>query len=253
MIEEEYFPSIKDFKSEDADGVVYGQPKTMPWYPDGRAYHIDWPKQIIRKHAELKRFHEFLVNCDQVGSISRQEAVSMIPPVVLNVQKGDVVLDMCASPGSKTKQLIEMVTGTDVDPKLVGVNKERNAELPDGMVVANDFDPRRCYLLVHQASALDSPALVVTNHNGMSFPNIYKPNADGNGPDKSKPILFDRVLCDVPCSGDGTARKNIQVWQRWSPMDGPNQHHLQKRILTRGAEVLVLVVYGGCGDGVWWL
>ena len=39
----------------------------------------------------------------------RQEAVSMIPALLLGAKPGDVVLDMCASPGSKTKQLLEDV------------------------------------------------------------------------------------------------------------------------------------------------
>eukprot|EP01134_Creolimax_fragrantissima_P005034 CFRG5034T1 len=247
MIEEEYFPTLAHLEFDDETGQTYGQPKPMPWYPDGLAYYMDWPKSIIRKQPELKRFHQFLVNSDQVGSISRQEAVSMIPPVVLNVKKGHKVLDMCASPGSKTKQLIELVHGHEVNMTDSCATKDR--EFPDGLVVANDFDPRRCYLLVHQACALDSPCLVVTNHNGMTFPTMYNMRADGSGQDRSRPILFDRVLCDVPCSGDGTVRKNANVWQRWSPIDGPNQHYIQKKILFRGAEVLAVggeLVYSTC-------
>jgi 16S rRNA C967 or C1407 C5-methylase (RsmB/RsmF family) len=43
------------------------------------------------------------------GNISRQEAVSMIPPLMLDVQPHHIVLDMCAAPGSKTGQIIEMI------------------------------------------------------------------------------------------------------------------------------------------------
>ena len=42
-----------------------------------------------------------------LGNISRQESVSMIPPLVLDVKPHHKVLDMCAAPGSKTAQLIE--------------------------------------------------------------------------------------------------------------------------------------------------
>ena len=27
---------------------------------------------------------------------------------------------------------------------------------------------------------------------------------------------YDRVLCDVPCSGDGTLRKSPDLWRRWA-------------------------------------
>ena len=38
------------------------------------------------------------------------------------------------------------------------------------------------------------------------------------------PIKFDRILCDVPCSGDGTLRKNFDVWAKWNPVNGANLH-----------------------------
>ena len=45
----------------------------------------------------------------QVGSITRQEAVSMVPPLFLDVEPHHRVLDTCAAPGSKTFQLLEML------------------------------------------------------------------------------------------------------------------------------------------------
>ena len=33
----------------------------------------------------------------------------MIPPLAMDVTKDDVILDMCAAPGSKTSQIIEMM------------------------------------------------------------------------------------------------------------------------------------------------
>jgi hypothetical protein len=42
------------------------------------------------------------------GNITRQEAVSMVPPLALNVQPHHRCLDMCAAPGSKTTQILEV-------------------------------------------------------------------------------------------------------------------------------------------------
>ena len=115
----------------------------------------------------------------------------MIPPIVLDVKPHHKVLDMCAAPGSKTAQLIEAIHAVeDVVPK--------------GLVVANDSDNSRCYMLVHQAKRLQSPCVVITNHDASIMPNLKV----SNGSD----LRFDRILCDVPCSGDGTMRKNADIW-----------------------------------------
>ena len=73
---------------------------------------------------------------------SRQETVSMIPPLVLDVKPHHKVLDMCAAPGSKTAQLIEAIHSSVEDDVV-----------PEGLVVANDADNSRCYMLVHQVCA----------------------------------------------------------------------------------------------------
>lgn len=55
-------------------------------------------------------------------------------------------------------------------------------------------------MLVHQSKRLNSPNFVVINQDSSNLPGFLK--ADG------KPLKFDRILCDVPCTGDGTMRKN---------------------------------------------
>ncbi|CAI9620004.1 unnamed protein product [Staurois parvus] len=166
------------------------------------------------------------------GNISRQEAVSMIPPVLLDVQPHHKILDMCAAPGSKTKQLIEML------------HADMDVPFPEGFVIANDVDNKRCYLLVHQAKRLNSPCVMVVNHDASSIPRLLVEN---NG---AKEVLYyDRILCDVPCSGDGTMRKNIDVWRKWTTLNSLQLHGLQIRIATRGVEQLAeggRMVYSTC-------
>jgi hypothetical protein len=49
---------------------------------------------------------------------------------------------------------------------------------------------------------------------------------------------YDRIVCDVPCSGDGTLRKDVKVWRTWHPGYGIALHPLQVRIAKRGIALL---------------
>lgn len=172
-------------------------PRPIPWFPGGLAWHIALARKELKKAPAYKKFHEFLVYETEVGNISRQEAVSMIPPLFLDVRPHHCVVDLCAAPGSKTSQLIEAM-----DP-------------PTGLLIANDADHKRAHLLVHQSSRLPSPGLLVTNLDASVFPALKY---------KDRPLRFDRILADVPCSGDGTLRKNVGIWNNWSPMEGNGLH-----------------------------
>ncbi|KAJ1814272.1 tRNA (cytosine-5-)-methyltransferase ncl1, partial [Coemansia sp. RSA 2599] len=142
---------------------------------------------------------------------------------------------MCAAPGSKTAQLIEALH--------VGVEPGKT---PSGLVVANDADYKRACMLVHQVNRLNSPNIVVTNHSGERFPNIYRTEAQGGG---REIVQFDRILCDVPCSGDGTTRKNVRVWEKWRPDDAHSLNPVQTKIVQRAAYLLKTggrLVYSTC-------
>ena len=54
----------------------------------------------LRKSKGLKKFHKMIQNAGEAGLLTRQELVSMIPPLMLDLKKNDLVLDMCAAPGS---------------------------------------------------------------------------------------------------------------------------------------------------------
>jgi len=63
---------------------------------------------------------------------------------------------------------------------------------------------------------------MVTNLDASNMPNI-KVTDESHG-SNLRNLVFDRILCDVPCSGDGTMRKNVAIWKRWSPLDGNGLH-----------------------------
>ena len=237
------------------------------------------PKNIVRKFPPFKSFQQFLVSETSVGNISRQEVVSMIPPLLMDVKPGMTVLDMCAAPGSKAAQLIELVHGGEearMRKVVRRINKEEGRELsPDGclmeeeileeekngdwsdagrttgLLIANDADYKRAHMLIHQMKRLNSPNLIVTNHDATMFPSIKLPSeATGKSIERSNRYLkFDRILSDVPCSGDGTCRKNVNVWKDWIPGNALGLFSTQVRILVRALQMLKVggrVVYSTC-------
>ncbi|KAI8600563.1 S-adenosyl-L-methionine-dependent methyltransferase, partial [Dissophora ornata] len=217
------------------EGIVANPPRPLPWYPDELGWHFDVPRSVLKKSPEYAKFHQFLVAETEVGNISRQEAVSMIPPLMLDVQPQHWVMDMCAAPGSKTAQIIEMVHAN-----------EQYRVVPAGLIVANDADYRRSHMLIHQTKRLQSPCLIVTNHDASMMPSLkLAPNKSG----EVVPFEFDRVLADVPCSGDGTLRKNPMVWTNWTHGGAMGLHQTQVNILQRGVQMLKVdgrIVYSTC-------
>ncbi|CAH3020936.1 unnamed protein product [Porites evermanni] len=224
---------LADLETVQIDGVSADPPKPLPWYPDELAWQINFTKKFIRKSSSMEKFHSFLVHETETGNISRQEAVSMIPPLLLDVKPGQKILDACAAPGSKTVQLIELLHG------------EETLGIPEGLVVANELQNKRCYMLVHQSKRLHSPCCLITNHDATLFPTLYTKEEGG----EKVPIFFDRILCDVPCSGDGTLRKNPLIWKKWTPQLGMALFRIQLRILARAVEMLApggRIVYSTC-------
>lgn len=204
--------------------------KKLSWYPNGYGWQMHYSRNQLRKLPVLQEFHEFLKRENEAGNITRQEAASMIPPFFMDVKPESRILDVCAAPGSKTFQLLEMV------------HAEQGKE-PSGYVVANDSDAKRCNLLTHQTKRMCSPALIITNHEGEKFPHIV--GLDGD----QKNVIFDRILCDVPCSGDGTLRKAPDLWRRWNTGMGIALHKVQVKIVLKAAELLEIggrLVYSTC-------
>ncbi|TBU24699.1 S-adenosyl-L-methionine-dependent methyltransferase [Dichomitus squalens] len=246
IIKDVHVPHLGDVVFE---GEAVSPPQQIPWYPDGLAWQFNVAKKVLRKSPEFKKFHSFLVFETEVGNVSRQEAVSMLPPLFLEVEPHHRAMDMCAAPGSKTAQLLEALHAHDTITA---------SSIPSGLLIANDSDYKRTHLLIHQSARLPSPALMVTNLDASIFPAIKIPSelttfsADTKArvaAKKQYQLLFDRILCDVPCSGDGTLRKNPGIWKHWSPMDGNGLHSLQLRILQRAMRMLKKggrIVYSTC-------
>ncbi|KAG5029668.1 hypothetical protein JHK87_013182 [Glycine soja] len=237
QLENDFVHSLRD---EVVEGGETEAIRPLLWYPGNFAWHSNFSRMQLRKNQTLERFHEFLKLENEIGNITRQEAVSMVPPLFLDVHSDHFVLDMCAAPGSKTFQLLEIIH-----------QSSKAGSLPDGMVIANDLDVQRCNLLIHQTKRMCTANLIVTNHEAQHFPgcrlnrNYERMELDHD----IGQLLFDRVLCDVPCSGDGTLRKAPDLWRKWNTGMGHGLHSLQVLIAMRGLSLLKIggrMVYSTC-------
>ncbi|MDD2678645.1 MAG: RsmB/NOP family class I SAM-dependent RNA methyltransferase [Candidatus Nanoarchaeia archaeon] len=133
-----------------------------------------------------------------LGQFYVQEQSSMIPPLVLNPGLNDVVLDACASPGSKTTQLSEMM---------------KNA----GVIVANDLGIGRISILSANIDRMGCRNVVVSNGDGKRF---------GNHPN-----FFDKILLDAPCTGYGAIRKDWSIAKMFNPKSYKFLANIQKSLL----------------------
>lgn len=199
----------------------------VDWYPEQLVWSINTTKQQFKKSKLLKELHALVEKATDAGLVTRQELVSMMPPLFLDIKPTDLVMDMCAAPGSKTSQMLEMLYS-------------HQTHMPTGGVIANDVEYSRAQMLIHQVQRSWTAGMAVINHNGQFLPQLY---ADG------KKVLFDKVLADVPCSGDGATRKLPNKWSDWHSNDGAVLHPLQLNILMRGINLLKedgLLLYSTC-------
>ncbi|MBI4450459.1 RsmB/NOP family class I SAM-dependent RNA methyltransferase [Candidatus Woesearchaeota archaeon] len=132
-----------------------------------------------------------------------QEAASMIPPVVLAPQPGDIVLDVAAAPGSKTTQLAQYMQ-----------NK--------GLIVANDITGDRLAALGINLQRMGVINTVVTQMKG----------------ERIRDLQFDKILLDAPCSGTGTIRKSLKTIRMYNPDMIKRLAGLQKKLILNSFALL---------------
>jgi len=172
---------------------------SFAWYPLGLKIDVESPGKLIE---------------NLLGFIHIQEELSMVPPLVLDPRPEECILDMCASPGSKTTQISQMM-------------KNR------GLVIANEPSLARIAPLRSNCERLGAMNVAVTRYDGRRFP---------RGP-------FDRVLVDAPCSAEGRERRGPGVLARSSCQRSLDLQVLQKGLLENALRLTKpggVVVYSTC-------
>lgn len=146
-----------------------------------------------------------------LGYIYLQDAASMIPPLVLEPEKNEKILDMTAAPGSKTTQLSQMLNN-------------------DGCIIANDNSYERIKALRGNLNRLGCMNVAITRFDACHFPSSQ----------------FDKILLDVPCSLEGSMRK---YFIKWNESIIRSFASLQKKLIRRAWQILKpggVLVYSTC-------
>jgi NOL1/NOP2/sun family putative RNA methylase len=153
------------------------------------------------------------------GWIYGQEEVSAIPAQVLDPQPGERVWDACAAPGSKTSQMAAIMADS-------------------GVLVATDSNLGRL-------SALRTN----TERQGLTNVAVTQEDARNHSLKPFGGTSYDRALVDVPCSCEGTIRKNLDVLDDWEYSHVEGIAGVQKGVLRRAVQATKAggtVVYSTC-------
>lgn len=151
------------------------------------------------------------------GAFYIQEPSATSAVTMLDVQKDDFVLDLCAAPGGKSTQIGARLNGT-------------------GLLWSNEIVKNRANILVSNIERMGIYNAVVSN----CSPELLCPRLSG---------VFDKVLVDAPCSGEGMFRKNSNAQTEWSEGHIKSCANRQLHILESAKTTLKsggVLVYSTC-------
>ncbi len=148
----------------------------------------DWVlKQVpfIKQGFWVLKGPKHIGNCIEhfLGYFYSQEPASMIPPLVMNPKPGELILDLAASPGSKTSQIAAMMND-------------------EGLIFANDVQINRIKILKINLQRIGVSSVIITRRDGGNY--------------RKNPCMFDKVLVDAPCSAEGAVRKKWSILNQWN-------------------------------------
>lgn len=184
-------------------------------------------KQVARKNNFASDFPQFNLgeevprSANGLISYYVMDPASQVPATLLDVQDGDVVLDMCAAPGGKTLILSEGLKSS-------------------GELIANELSEAR----------RDRLTKVIQNYVSREVRNfIHVKGKDGGKYALTHKNYFDKILVDAPCSGERHLLENKKELAEWSISRSKKLAQRQYALLTAALLALKpggLMVYSTC-------
>ena len=153
----------------------------------------------------------------EAGVYYLQEASAMAPVMLLEPQPGESVCDLCAAPGGKSTQIAGRLQG-------------------EGFLLCNEINPKRAKILSRNIERMGIANAMVTNEHPKRLAERFAE-------------IFDKVLIDAPCSGEGMFRKEEAAVTDWSEETVLMCANRQREILHSGAQLVKpggRLVYSTC-------
>ena len=157
---------------------------------------LSYAFEVLKSPYNIGATHEFLL-----GYYYVQNLASMLPASVLNPQKGDLVIDMCAAPGSKATQLAQIMED-------------------QGDLILIEKNLKRIPALTMNIRRLGITNSIILNFDAIKL-NEYK-------------IKADKILLDAPCTGEGLIREDPTRRKSRSINDLKKMSRIQKELLISG-------------------
>jgi len=151
------------------------------------------------------------------GMIYIQEPGAMAPAECIDIEPNWKILDMCAAPGGKSTQL-------------------KNKLGENGLLVSNEYISSRCRILTGNIERLGLHNTVTTCMDTKKLIKYF-------------PGLFDLIMCDAPCSGEGMFRKEDIAIEEWSEENVRMCAERQAEILENAVQLLSpsgYIIYATC-------
>jgi 16S rRNA (cytosine1407-C5)-methyltransferase len=153
-----------------------------------------------------------------------------LPAQMLNIQQGDLVLDMCAAPGGKSVQLADKLLNKESSlphptDRPDGSKTDDQAFTKRGCIISNELNPARRKALEANLERCGIWNEVITGYDGKILGKLLHEQCD-------------KVLLDAPCSGEGMQYKSDFKVYRWDEKHSKKIAQTQKELLLSGLEAL---------------
>lgn len=205
--------TIKFFECSFKKPPLYIRKNTLT---DGFSDDVSYEPTELKNCYILKNTSSFTKSDDFLGGRYHVEDKSCQTAVeILNPLPNERVLDTCAAPGGKSFTIAEMMNGT-------------------GQVVSCDIHKNRVHLIEDGAMRLHIPNISAVVNDAT----VYNTELGE----------FDKILCDVPCSGYGVIRRKPEIRMK-DVSQFEKLPEVQYKILSTSAKYLKLggkLLYSTC-------